>query len=174
MPLRSMFAVSRSLPCSTATLIHSSVKVRIELRIRPLPSVFKDWNALIIPEKRAPFHPMASRRILYAGADLALLASLKGALEDCHVVRSPGAVARLLVESQINYSLLIFDHESAGLADFARSLPHRQRTPVCILPAGGADAVEALTTVLCLLARPGKCSTESHEAAREGAETASS
>jgi hypothetical protein len=169
-----MFAVSRNLPCSTATLIHSSVKVRIELRIRPLPSVFKDWNARIIPEKRAPFHLMPSRRVLYVGADLALLASLKGTLKDCRVVRSPVAVARPLIESKIDYSLLLFDGELSELADFARSLPHRQHTPVFILPADEADAVETLTTVLCLLARAGRCPAKSHEATREGAEAASS
>ena len=43
---------------------------------------------------------MPSRHILYVGADLALLASLKGALKDCRVVRSPGGVARLLIESK--------------------------------------------------------------------------
>jgi len=117
---------------------------------------------------------MASHRILYAGADLALLASLKGALKDCRVVRSPGAVARPLIESKIDYSLLLFDGELTGLADFARSLPHREHTPVFLLPAGEADAVEALTTVVSLLARPGRCSAESHEATREGAEAASS
>jgi len=117
---------------------------------------------------------MASRRVLYVGADLALLASLKGALKDCRVVRSPGAVACLLIESKIDYSLLLFDGELTGLADFARSLPHRQHTPVFILPADKADAVETLTTVMCLLARAGRCSAESHEAPREGAEAASS
>jgi len=99
---------------------------------------------------------MASRRVLYAGADLALLAALKAALKDCRVVRSPGGVARTLIESRINYSLLIFDSELTGLPDLARSLPHRQHTPVVILPAGGAVAVETLTTAVCLLARPGK------------------
>ena len=115
---------------------------------------------------------MPSHRVLYVGADLALLASLKGALKDCRVVRSPGGVARTLIESQINYSLLIFDGELTWLADFARSLPHREHTPVFILPADKADAVETLTTIVCLLARPGKCSAKSHEATRKGAEAA--
>jgi hypothetical protein len=117
---------------------------------------------------------MPSRRVLYVGADLDLLASLKAGLKDCRVVRSPGGVARTLVESEINYSLLIFDSEFAELADFARSLPHREHTPVLILPAGEADAVERLTTVVCLLARAGRCPAKSHEATREGAEAASS
>ena len=99
---------------------------------------------------------MPSRRALYVGADLALLASLKDTLEDCRVVRSPGAVARTLVESKINYSLLLFDAEFAELADFARSLPHREHTPVIILPADKADAAETLTAVVCLLGGPVK------------------
>lgn len=115
---------------------------------------------------------MASHRVLYVGADLALLASLKAALKDCRVVRSPGGVASTLIESKINYSLLIFDNELEELADFARSLPHREHTPVFILPADKADAIETLTAVVCLLARLGKCSTESHEATRKGAEAA--
>ena len=115
---------------------------------------------------------MPSHRVLYVGADLALLASLKAALKDCRVVRSPGVVAHTLTESKINYSLLILDNELEKLADFARSLPHRQHTPVFILPADEADAIETLTTVVCLLARQGKCPAKSHEATREGAEAA--
>jgi len=99
---------------------------------------------------------MPSHRVLYVGADLALLERLTGALKDCRVVRSPCGVARTLIESAINYSLLIFDGELMGLADFARSLPHRQHTPALILPADRADYAEVLTTVFCLLARQGR------------------
>jgi hypothetical protein len=110
----------------------------------------------IIAEERVPYHPDPSHRILYVGADLALLASLKAALKDCQVVRSPGAVARTFVESKLNYSLLIFDSEFSELADFARSLPHRQHKPVLIMAADKADYAEILTAVVCLLARQGR------------------
>jgi hypothetical protein len=110
----------------------------------------------IIAEERVPFHPVPSRRVLYAGADLALLASLKTLLKDCQVVRSPGAVARSLVASKLDYSLLLFDEEFSELAHFARALPHRQGTPVIILPADKADYADVLTAVVCLLARPGR------------------
>jgi hypothetical protein len=39
--LRDSFAVRRNLPSSTATLIHSPVKMRIELRIRPVAAFSK-------------------------------------------------------------------------------------------------------------------------------------
>lgn len=110
----------------------------------------------IIAEERIPFHPKPSHRVLYAGADLALLASLQALLKDCQVVRSPGAVARTFVESKLDYSLLLFDGEFSELADFARALPHRQDTPVIILPADRADYADVLTAVVCLLARPGR------------------
>ena len=96
---------------------------------------------------------MPSHKILYVGADLALLASLKETLKDCQVVRSPAGVSRVLIESKIDYALLLFDGELTELADFARALAHRQHTPVIILPADEADAAETLTTIMCLLAR---------------------
>jgi hypothetical protein len=99
---------------------------------------------------------MPSHGILYVGADLALLASLKATLEDCRVVRSPGGVARTLIESEINYSLLIFDNEWSELADFARSLPHRQHATVFTLPADKTEHAEILATVVCLLGRQGR------------------
>lgn len=99
---------------------------------------------------------MPSHRILYVGADLALLERLTGALKDCRVVRSPGGVARTLIESRIDYSLLVFDGELKRLADFARTLRHRQHTPALILPAEGADYAKVLTTVAGLLARQGR------------------
>ena len=77
---------------------------------------------------------MASRRILYAGDDIYLPARLKDALDglDCFVVRSPVAIARMFIRSGIEYSLLLFDETEAGkgLEAYARSLPHRERTPV--------------------------------------------
>jgi hypothetical protein len=99
---------------------------------------------------------MASHRILYVGYDLALLAALQGALTDCHIVRSPDAGARSLIESRIDYSLLLFDHQWRGLADYARSLQHREHTPVITLPAGEAETEQILTTVICSLGRLGR------------------
>ncbi|HVF66823.1 MAG TPA: hypothetical protein VM914_04120 [Pyrinomonadaceae bacterium] len=77
---------------------------------------------------------MASHRILYAGDDTDLPARLRDALHafDCFVVRSPVGTARTLIQSDIKYSLLLFDETEAGkgLEAYARSLPHRERVPV--------------------------------------------
>jgi len=84
---------------------------------------------------------MASRRILYAGADTDLPARLRGGLGglDCFVVRSPVETARLFIRSDIEYSLLLFDdsEEGAELGAYARSLPHREQTPVVIVKKSG-------------------------------------
>jgi hypothetical protein len=80
---------------------------------------------------------MASRRILYAGDDTDLPARLRDGLGglDCLVVRSPVGIARMFIRSDIRYSLFLFDETEAGaeLERFARSLPHRERTPVIII-----------------------------------------
>jgi hypothetical protein len=80
---------------------------------------------------------MPSRRILYAGDDTGIPASLRNGLSglDCFVVRSPVDSARPLIRSGIEYSLLLFDETEAGaeLEAYARSLPHRERTPVVIV-----------------------------------------
>ena len=80
---------------------------------------------------------MASRRILYAGDDVTLPRLLNKALKslDCFVVRSPVETCRTLIRSGIEYSLLLFDGTDAGaeLESFARSLPHREQTPVIIV-----------------------------------------
>lgn len=80
---------------------------------------------------------MASRRILYAGDDIYLPTRLKDALHglDCFVVRSPMETARMFIRSEIRYSLLLFDDtaEGAELKAYARTLPHRERTPVIII-----------------------------------------
>jgi hypothetical protein len=64
----------------------------------------------------------------------ALPARLKDALHglDCNVVRSPVEIARTLIRSEIEYSLLLFDETDAGaeLESYARALSHRERTPV--------------------------------------------
>ena len=86
-----------------------------------------------------PYRPPRSRRVLYVGGDHALLNFLNNTLPDCDVVRAPAeVVARIFIEGQINYSLLLFDAElpdSTGpkLAALARSQKHRERTPIVIL-----------------------------------------
>jgi glutaredoxin len=86
---------------------------------------------------RRPILTTASRRILYSGADYVLSELLKDALKplDCFVVRSPVYTARTLVESDIKYTLLLFDDDPAGaeLERYARTLPHREHTPVIIV-----------------------------------------
>ena len=92
---------------------------------------------------------MASHRILYVGRDHILLRFLQDALSDCTVVRCPdGRGARPLIESDINYSLLLFDDtlpDTTGteLAQFARALSHRVRTPIVILSVDKARGVVA-------------------------------
>src|SRR5215207_6262881 len=80
---------------------------------------------------------MASHRILYAGDDINLPARLRDGLVglDCFVVRSPVGTARMFIRSDIKYSLLLFDETEAGaeMEGYARSLPHRERTPVIIV-----------------------------------------
>ena len=79
-------------------------------------------------------------RILYVGSDLALTAFLQDELKwlDCFVVRCPdGRGARLFIDSDIDYSLLLFDDElpdmtGKELERFARKLSHRERTPIII------------------------------------------
>ena len=96
---------------------------------------------------------MASHRILYVGQDLPLLNFLKHALQDCHIVRYPGVGAHTLIESRINYSLLLFDAERPGvsvpeLAHFTRSLTHRERTPLII--RRDSDDFNSLTEAITL------------------------
>jgi DNA-binding response OmpR family regulator len=82
---------------------------------------------------------MASRRILYVGRDYDLLQFLSDTLKDCEVIRCPPSnyLARLFIGSEINYSLFVLDEKlrdttGAELEKFARSLSHRERTPVII------------------------------------------
>jgi DNA-binding response OmpR family regulator len=84
---------------------------------------------------------MPSHRILYVGRDLTLLDFLRDLLKktDDAIVRCPdGRLSFCLIESDIKYSLLLFDAElpdmtGAELECFARSLPHREQTPIIIL-----------------------------------------
>ena len=88
---------------------------------------------------------MASRRILYAGDDTELPASLRDGLSglDCFVVRSPVETARTLIRSGIEYSLLLFDETEAGaeLGAYASSLPHREHTPVIMVKKSEGSGV---------------------------------
>jgi DNA-binding response OmpR family regulator len=80
-------------------------------------------------------------RILYVGRDHALTAFLKVTLDrlDCFVVRCPsGRLSYCLIESDIKYSLLLFDEQlpdmtGQELAQFARSLKHRKQTFILIV-----------------------------------------
>ena len=78
--------------------------------------------------------------MLYVGSDLALTAFLKDELKplDCFVVRCPrGREARLFIESEIKYSLFLFDEElmdmtGAELEQLTHRVKHRKHTPVVI------------------------------------------
>jgi DNA-binding response OmpR family regulator len=86
-------------------------------------------------------HQLKDRhRILYAGANLALLEILKNNLEpwECRVMRCPdGWQARRFIQSHIHYDLFVFDDDVSGLSSsdlccLARLLSHRQHTPILI------------------------------------------
>lgn len=80
---------------------------------------------------------MASYRILYAGDDTVLPERLNNVLHDfdCFVMYSPVGIARIFIQSEIKYSLLLFDETEAGaeLGAYARLLPHRERVPVMVV-----------------------------------------
>ena len=73
----------------------------------------------------------------YTRETIQIPARLRDALHafDCFVVRSPADSARVFIRSDIKYSLLLFDDTEAGaeLEAYARSLPHRELTPVIIV-----------------------------------------
>lgn len=78
-----------------------------------------------------------SHRLLYAGDISGLPARLRDGLNgrNCFVVDSPVGLAHTFIESEIKYSLLLFDDTAAGeaLQCFARSLTHRDHTPVILV-----------------------------------------
>jgi DNA-binding response OmpR family regulator len=94
---------------------------------------------------------MSSRRILYVGHNLALLAHLEARLEDCQIVRCPdGYTARLFIAG-INYSLLLFDEElpdttGGELAKYACSMARTQYTPFIIIKQ--SDNFESLASAI--------------------------
>lgn len=83
---------------------------------------------------RPPRRPVPSHRVLYAGDDAGLPARIRDGLGglDCFVVYAPANIARAFLQSDIEYSLLLFDEAAVGaeLQRFARSLPHRAHTPI--------------------------------------------
>ncbi|MBV9926198.1 MAG: hypothetical protein JOZ96_14355 [Acidobacteria bacterium] len=97
---------------------------------------------------------MPTRRVLYAGDDAALPWLLKDPLKrlDCVLVRAPAPVARMFLQSNIEYSLFLFDADPTGaeLEAYARTLPHREHTPVLLVKkTQGIDSlVRALTRLL--------------------------
>ncbi len=113
----------------------------------------------IITDCELAFHLPRSRtyrhHILYAGSDVALSKRLRETLRDCRIVRAPdGSLAQMFIKG-INYSLLLFDHmlpdmTGAELAEVTRTLPHRERTRIILIPAGKHEAsiVETVTRLL--------------------------
>jgi CheY-like chemotaxis protein len=84
--------------------------------------------------------PNRQPKILYVGNNHALFNLLHHALTqiDCRIVRCYNAFVSLpLLESEINYSLLLLDDklpDTTGLKlkRLTRKLPHRKRTPIII------------------------------------------
>ncbi len=112
----------------------------------------------IIPDRRRVLHPPYSHRILYVGHDLALLDFLQESLKACWTVRSAsGLFARLLIELDIPYSILLFDEQlpdTTGLllACFTRDFPHRQQTPIIIIKS--SDEFQTLARTITHLLTP--------------------
>jgi DNA-binding response OmpR family regulator len=109
----------------------------------------------MITEEVYPVHlPPALYNILYVGYDLALLDYLQEELENCCAVRCPtGSVARALIKG-IEHSLLLFDEElpdmsGEELAEFTRSVPRREQTPIVVFKA--SDDFEELASAITLL-----------------------
>jgi hypothetical protein len=115
---------------------HSEIEGELRFASDPLPN-FQADRAHDTRVRAALHAAMSSRRILYAGDDSDLPARLRDALHglDCLVVRSPVETARTFIRGEIEYSLLLFDETEAGaeLEAYARSLPHREQTPVIIV-----------------------------------------
>jgi response regulator RpfG family c-di-GMP phosphodiesterase len=95
----------------------------------------------------------AKHRILYAGQDLELLASLREMVKDCYIVRSPsGGVARGLLRSEIEYALLLVDEELPDMSGqavgvLARELKRREEMPIIILT--GVESRDSGARVFC-------------------------
>ena len=107
-------------------------------------------------------HPPTSHHILYAGCDRALPDRLNKRLVDCWTVRCPDAAsARMFLRSDLRYTALLIDAQlpdatGAEVVRFARTLEHRRRTPIGIVPAGELDVDWLVGRAACLLATPGR------------------
>jgi hypothetical protein len=67
---------------------------------------------------------------------------------DCLLVRAPVPIARVFIQSNIEYALLLFDDTTAGagLERFTRTLKHREQTPVIIIKKSG-DSIRLLNDI---------------------------
>lgn len=85
--------------------------------------------------------PTHRHRILYVGTDLSLLDLLNRALKhpDCQIVRCPGgSPSHALIQSDIKYSLLLFDskgtrHKRGETQTLRMSTPTSQAQPPFII-----------------------------------------
>jgi DNA-binding response OmpR family regulator len=99
-------------------------------------------------------------RLLYVGRDHDLTSFLKDALKrlDCFVVRCPrGTEARIFIESEIRYSLFLFDEElpdmtGLELKRFTHSQAHRKKIPILIVAKSGDfnNLLEAIIRTLAM------------------------
>jgi hypothetical protein len=116
--------------------------------------IFKSTARMIADRAPRLYSEMASHRILYAGDDIHLPDRLRSGLKwlDCFLMHSPVLTARTLIRSDIEYSLLLFDKTAAGaeLESYARTLPHREHTPVLIVKKseGSGGLLEAIRRCL--------------------------
>jgi len=98
---------------------------------------------------------MTSRRILYAGNNHALADTLRERLKhlNCDVIRAPTCIAHIFIRSDIKYTVFLFDDTPAGveLESYARTLTHRQHTP--ILRVKTAQGVNPIVDALARLLR---------------------
>jgi DNA-binding response OmpR family regulator len=99
-----------------------------------------------IPNQKADF------TLLYVGRDVDWFGHLKGVLDlpQYRVVYCPGgSSAELLLKSDVRYDLFVFDfdlpNETGGeLIRLARSLSHRERTPIIIVANEVTGSLKAL------------------------------
>jgi hypothetical protein len=136
----------------------SAIEGEPSLRIR-LVALFSKTGTRASYQKPRPlyqvFAPDYQHRILYVGRDHALFACLDNALKrlGCFVVRCPDDYqARLFPKSDIKYSLLLFNDNppDAESARFARTLKHRQHTPI-LFHKESSDFAPPVKTVRRLL-----------------------
>ena len=108
-----------------------------------------------MPHCSQPSHRFseAECRLLYVGSDLGLLKSLRTTFGEpkYHIVSCPDRrSAEMFIKSQIQYQLVIFDHEMRDRAAFdlallLRSLDHRQNLPAIVVSAEVESALQEFT-----------------------------